>query len=141
MSRVTEGLVLRHAPSGPQGRYAAIIDIAQDVLLSELAEDGIFGHLVFKGGTALRKFYAGAQGRFSTDLDFSVRNPDDDPTTVGAMLREEIDGREIDGFRYSVVNHRGRDSITYETPVRGGSPLNAKLYIGPPSWLEPNHPA
>lgn len=28
--------------------------------------------LAFKGGTALRKLYAGNQGRFSLDLDFSV---------------------------------------------------------------------
>ena len=32
-------------------------------------------HLVFKGGTSLRKLYAGNQGRFSLDLDFSVANP------------------------------------------------------------------
>jgi hypothetical protein len=28
--------------------------------------------LVFKGGTALRKFRAGNAGRFSTDLDFAA---------------------------------------------------------------------
>ena len=69
------------------------------------------------------------------------KQPHDDPTAVGAMLREEVDGREIDGFRYSVVNHRGRDAITYNTPFRGDSPLSTKLDIGPPSWLEANHPA
>jgi predicted nucleotidyltransferase component of viral defense system len=33
----------------------AIIDIAQDLLLAALDEDGVLDHLVFKGGTALRK--------------------------------------------------------------------------------------
>jgi Nucleotidyl transferase AbiEii toxin, Type IV TA system len=47
----------------------------------------IFDHLVFKGGTALRKLYAGNAGRFSTDLDFSVCNPDDEPETVTELLR------------------------------------------------------
>ena len=32
--------------------------------------------LVFKGGTALRKFRAGNAGRFSTDLDFAA--PDEE---------------------------------------------------------------
>ena len=56
-----------------------MIDIAQDLLLAHLHAQGMFEHLVFKGGTALRKLYAGNAGRFSTDLDFSVRDPDDRP--------------------------------------------------------------
>lgn len=54
------------------GRSAALVDIAQDLLLGHLVDAGIFEHLVFKGGTALRKTYAGNAGRFSTDLDFSL---------------------------------------------------------------------
>jgi hypothetical protein len=68
------GHIARHTPrgAGSQGRDAAIIDIAQDLLLRHLHEAGILKRLVFKGGTALRKFYAGNDGRFSLDLDFSV---------------------------------------------------------------------
>ena len=73
MSRITTGWLARHTPQGPGGRQAALIDIAQDLLLARLCERGVFDHLVFKGGTALRRLNA---GRFSTDLDFSVRNPD-----------------------------------------------------------------
>lgn len=62
------GHVLRHAPAGGQGREAALIDIAQDLLLRRLHDDGLLSMLAFKGGTALRKLYAGAQGRFSVDL-------------------------------------------------------------------------
>jgi hypothetical protein len=95
MSRITTGWLARHTPQGPGGRQAALIDIAQDLLLAQLCQQGIFDHLVFKGGTALRKLYAGNAGRFSTDLDFSVRNPDDDPEAVAWLLRDEIDGQDI----------------------------------------------
>ena len=69
MTNLTAGLLARHTPKGPTGRSAALIDIAQDLLLNRLADLGLFEHLVFKGGTALRKLYAGSSGRFSTDLD------------------------------------------------------------------------
>ena len=72
---ITPAHVLRHAPPGAraQGREAAVVDIAQDLLLRHLHQIGLMDELVFKGGTALRKLYAGNAGRFSLDLDFSVR--------------------------------------------------------------------
>jgi predicted nucleotidyltransferase component of viral defense system len=63
--RLTQGHVLRHAPAqSPQGRDAAVIDIAQDLLLRHLSERGVLTLVAFKGGTALRKVYAGGGGRF-----------------------------------------------------------------------------
>jgi uncharacterized protein len=138
MSRITTGWLARHTPQGPGGRQAALIDIAQDLLLARLCERGVFDHLVFKGGTALRKLYAGNAGRFSTDLDFSVRNPDDDPEAVAELLRGEIDGQDIDGFRYFVEDHRGRAQVRYETPFGGVGNLTTKLDIGPAPWLTPD---
>jgi uncharacterized protein len=111
MSHITAGWLARHTPQGPGGRQAALIDIAQDLLLTRLQERGVFDHLVFKGGTALRKFYAGNAGRFSTDLDFSIRDPADDPQTVSELLRDEIDGQNLDGFRYLIEDHRGRAHV------------------------------
>lgn len=66
---LTIGWIARHTPSGAGagGREAAILDIAQDLLLRELHHAGALDALVFKGGTALRKLYAGQQGRFSLD--------------------------------------------------------------------------
>lgn len=91
--RLTQGHVLRHAPAqSPQGRDAAVIDIAQDLLLRHLAERDVLDLVAFKGGTALRKVYAGSAGRFSTDLDFSVATLDDDPASVIQLLIGEIDG-------------------------------------------------
>ena len=34
MSRITTGWLARHTPQGPGGRYAALIDVAQDLLLA-----------------------------------------------------------------------------------------------------------
>lgn len=50
--------------------------------MRELHESGALDPLVFKGGTALRKLYAGNQGRFSLDLDFSLAAPADPDTVV-----------------------------------------------------------
>lgn len=73
-SSLTEGHIARHIPtgSGAPGREAAIIDIAQDYLLSYLEDIGKMNQVSLKGGTAIRKLYAGREGRFSLDLDFSI---------------------------------------------------------------------
>lgn len=136
---LTKGHVLRHAPAqSAQGAEAALIDIAQDLLLRSLAEEGALELVAFKGGTALRKVYAGARGRFSTDLDFSVANLTDDPAEVQALIVEAIDGREIGPFRYRLVTRRGRAHIAYENGLGFDvGELRSKLDIGPPPWLPP----
>lgn len=136
---LTKGHVLRHAPAqSTQGAEAALIDIAQDLLLRALADEGALELLVFKGGTALRKVYAGARGRFSTDLDFSVANLTDEPAEVQALVTEAIDDREIGPFRYRIEERRGRAHITYENDLGlDVGALRSKLDIGPPPWLTP----
>ena len=134
---ITPGLLARHTPKGPQGRPAALIDIAQDLLLAHLVSAGIFDLLVFKGGTALRKTFAGAAGRFSTDLDFSLRHPDLDRQTVQDLLTNAIDGYTTDGFSYAVQERRGRPEIVYDTPFGSPGALTTKLDVGPPVWIEP----
>jgi predicted nucleotidyltransferase component of viral defense system len=64
--RVNPGHIARHTPpgAGAQGREAAIVDIGQDLLLRELDCGGVLDRLAFKGGTALRKLFAGPAGRF-----------------------------------------------------------------------------
>jgi predicted nucleotidyltransferase component of viral defense system len=139
MSGLTVGWVARHTPRGSGGRDAALIDIAQDLLLARLHDEGMFEHLVFKGGTALRKLYAGNAGRFSTDLDFSVRDPGDDPADITDLLCTEVDGLQIDGFQYTVQDHRGRPTIAYRTPFGTVGNLRTKLDIGPAPWLPPDY--
>ncbi|MBC7763533.1 MAG: hypothetical protein H7201_17445 [Candidatus Saccharibacteria bacterium] len=55
--RLTIGHIARHTPhgAGAQGRDAAIVDIAQDLLLRHLQGTGVLDALAFKGGTSLRK--------------------------------------------------------------------------------------
>ena len=109
--RLTQDHLLRHAPArSTQGRDAAIIDIAQDLLLRHLSERGPLTLVVVKGGTALRKVYAGVSGRFSTDLDFAIASLDDDPGTIATLLAEEIDG-----------THSAR-SLTASTTAGTGTP-------------------
>ncbi len=77
MTRITDGHLARHHQGIRGGRDAALLDIAQDHALHLLHNAGLFERgLVFKGGTALRKFRAGNAGRFSTDLDFAA--PDEE---------------------------------------------------------------
>jgi len=53
--QLTPGYLAQHAPGrSAQGREAALIDVAQDLLLRELADQGILESLAFKGGTAIR---------------------------------------------------------------------------------------
>ena len=94
---------MRHAPAqSAQGRGAALVDIAQELLLRHLSERGVLTMVAFKGGTALRKVYAGAAGRFSTDLDFAVASLDDDPDAVIGLLVDEIHGTQLGPFTFGV---------------------------------------
>jgi predicted nucleotidyltransferase component of viral defense system len=136
---LTLGWVGRHTPpgAGVDGRDAAIIDIAQDLLLRELHGRGTLDALVFKGGTSLRKLYAGNQGRFSLDLDFSVADPADDPDTVILDLVSEIDGLTAGPFTYGVTERRGKWWLTIGTEfATTDSTLSSKLDVSPPPWLE-----
>ena len=58
---IQPGHIARHTPrnAGAQGREAAVIDIAQDLLLRHLHDEGILDGVAIKGGTAIRKLYAG----------------------------------------------------------------------------------
>jgi len=79
-------------------RDGAVIDIDQDHALHLLHEAGLFDlGLVFKGGTALRKFRLGTAGRFSTDLDFAVGE-----RGLAELLFERLHGAAIDGFTFTM---------------------------------------
>jgi len=137
---IQPGHIARHTPqgAGSQGREAAIIDIAQDLLLRHLRSDGILNRLVFKGGTALRKLYAGNSGRFSLDLDFSVATIGEDSDDVLSELIECIEGQSIGPFTYGVSERRGKWFIKFMHPYGNNSnTLQSKLDVSPPPWLPP----
>lgn len=134
---IQPGHIARHTPkgAGAQGREAAIVDVAQDVLLAHLHEHSLLDGLAIKGGTAIRKLYAGSEGRFSLDLDFSVcggHNPD-----AVANLLMEIDGLSIGPFTYGITERRNKWSITFSSPFAASITLASKLDISLQSWLLP----
>lgn len=127
MTRITEGHLVRHYQGAKGGRDAALLDIAQDHALHLLHQAGLFGQgLVFKGGTALRKFRAGNAGRFSTDLDFAAPGED-----LPLAVLQSLDGAELDGFSFTIENlgdDGRRGDLRVETPF--GSPrLGAKVEL------------
>ncbi|WP_372734322.1 nucleotidyl transferase AbiEii/AbiGii toxin family protein [Nocardioides sp.] len=126
-NRLTEGHLVRHYQGVKGGRDAALLDIAQDFALHHLHEQGLFDRdLVFKGGTALRKFRAGSAGRFSTDLDFSAPSGE-----LALDVLQALDGVDVDGFRFTITtmgDDGRRGDLRVETPF--GSPdMGAKIEL------------
>jgi predicted nucleotidyltransferase component of viral defense system len=137
---LTVGHIARHTPrgAGAQGRDAAIVDIAQDLLLRHLHSRGVLDALAFKGGTSLRKLYAGNAGRFSLDLDFASVAIGADPEGALTDLIAAIEGTAIGPFRYGVTERRGKWILTYDHDFGGDtSGLLSKLDLNPPPWLPP----
>ncbi|MCL1805222.1 MAG: nucleotidyl transferase AbiEii/AbiGii toxin family protein [Clostridiales bacterium] len=139
-SQIQPGHIARHTPqsAGSQGRGAAIIDVAQDLLLRHLSQLGLADRLVFKGGTSLRKFYAGSAGRFSTDLDFGIADIRDNPGEVISKLVDAVSGLKLAPFSYEMTERRGKWTVVYLHPFSGADyKLTSKIDINPPPWLIP----
>jgi predicted nucleotidyltransferase component of viral defense system len=136
--KLTIGHLLRHSPSNSSaGLEAAVIDVAQDYLLAHLQECGVLDNLAIKGGTGLRKFYAGKAGRFSTDLDFTLIDPNAKIESVQDILFDSINNYKNDYFGYSVIERRGKLEIQYESDFIDSFALTTKIDIGPSLWLKP----
>jgi predicted nucleotidyltransferase component of viral defense system len=124
---ITEGYLVRHYQGAVGARDAALFAVAQDHLLMHLHAQGLFDRgLVFRGGTALRKFRAGNLGQFSTDLDFSA--PDD---ALALDVLSAVDGAEFFGFRFAVerLGDDGRRcDIVVDSPF-GRPKLGAKIEL------------
>jgi uncharacterized protein len=87
---------------GGRAREEAYLEFAQEHFLDWCRAEHLFDDdgLVFKGGTAIRKFVLGGQGRFSTDLDFAVS----DWTFADHMLEQlRDDGVSHQGVRMWVT--------------------------------------
>lgn len=138
--QITTAHVLRHTPRGArtQGREAAMVDIAQNLLLRELHDVGLMHDLAFKGGTALRKLYAGQAGRFSLDLDFSVADIGTNSEDVLALLEEHVDTLQLGPFTYTIENRSGKRHLRMASAELGfPESLSSKLDVSPPPWLAP----
>jgi hypothetical protein len=72
--------------SGLRDIMIAEKEVVLTFLLQLLSERGILDRLAFKGGTCLRKMFIGAQGRFSTDLDFTGTEEHDHEDLILDMM-------------------------------------------------------
>jgi predicted nucleotidyltransferase component of viral defense system len=136
--RITTAHVLRHTPTGAraQGREAALVDIAQDLLLRDLHATGLMDDLAFKGGTALRKLYAGNAGRFSLDLDFAVTRIGERADDILGLVEEHVSGLRLGPFAYGIEHRRGKRHLTMRSDELGSpESLSSKLDVSPPPWL------
>ncbi|MGL4484775.1 MAG: nucleotidyl transferase AbiEii/AbiGii toxin family protein [Anaerovoracaceae bacterium] len=133
------GHIARHTPknAASQGREAAIIDVAQDLLLQHLHKIRILDTLIIKGGTAIRKLYAGQAGRFSLDLDFSFNGFDANQDSIVNSFISAVDGLRIEPFTYSASQRRGKWNINFESHFSNEQSLSTKLDFSPSPWLKP----
>jgi uncharacterized protein len=85
-----------------QGVPQAIVekDLALSVALVLLSGSPLSGHVVFKGGTAIRKAYF-REARFSEDLDFTAFGISQ--AEVLPLLRKAIEGRESSGIKFGKI--------------------------------------
>jgi hypothetical protein len=94
-------------------------EVALTYVLHVLREKGSLNHLAFKGGTALRKLYMGATGRFSLDLDFTATGkiePDALLLDIVGVLHEQIYhgiSFTIPSSNYYVTDESGGAEVTY----------------------------
>ena len=82
--------------------------IAQDLLLRELQENGTLASVVIKGGTAIRKLYAGNEGHFSLDLDFAVAEVGQNRDEAALAFVAAVDDLSIGPFSYGIAERRGK---------------------------------
>ena len=84
---LTQAQVQRYSnESGLRDIMIAEKEAVLTFLLQLLSERGILARLAFKGGTCLRKMFIGAQGRFSTDLDFTGTEDHDHEDVILDMM-------------------------------------------------------
>lgn len=126
---ITEGYLARHYQGRRGGRGPAVIDIAQDHLFHLLAQEGFFDlgiGIAIKGGTALRKFFMGNAGRFSTDVDFAGM----DDTSASLMI-QLVDGARVGQFNFRLEELDGsqRMRLVIVSPF-GGTGVPARLDLG-----------
>jgi predicted nucleotidyltransferase component of viral defense system len=89
------------ASYGGRFRDAAYVELAQEHLLHWMFAEGLIHDedVVFKGGSALRKFVFGAKGRFSVDLDFTIND-----RYYGEHILTALQyGLQHEGVRFSIV--------------------------------------
>jgi predicted nucleotidyltransferase component of viral defense system len=144
---ITEAYMRRHTGALGKNREIALLDVAQEYVLEHLRREGAFENLlIFKGGTALRKFVFGKEGRFSVDLDFTIREEEaakEDRLAFAGMILDMLD--DVTCYEVRIRLDRRRDDaaqILLSTP-RGDVTEPCAISIRtqaawlPPIFLQP----
>ncbi len=107
--------------------YQTEKDYLQDIVLESVYRDSDL--MVFKGGTALCKFYG--LDRFSTDIDFTSLKPGISIEEMNRLLARAVDR----------LNGMGYESEIAETPATNKfGTYKAELVINGPRYLEHRRP-
>lgn len=109
-----------------RAREESYLELAQEHFLDWMRVHGLLSEVIFKGGTSLRKFVFGLQGRFSLDLDFATAD-----RAVGELVIDELES----GFTHEGVTFAGFDidkgamkgAWTAEAPGLGATGLACRL--------------
>lgn len=136
---ITEAYLRRHVAQYRGSGDASIVgllDVVQTYILEAIRLENYFERgLVFKGGTAIRKFFLGTSGRFSTDLDFTAVPGSSHPEEVLLWLAEGSELYDV-RFRCNLVDDR-RGQIDAYTPL-GKVEIPSLLEFSPRGvWLPP----
>ncbi len=113
-----------------QGVRFAFLELAQEHLLHWMVQEGMFDgtpeDVVFKGGTAIRKFRLGMRGRFSTDLDFAIS---DDAYASHVLLSLQEGLVDVEGvtFRATDVDVPAAKGRWIATVAGIGDTIEAKI--------------
>jgi len=75
MNSILEQMLDKYENTTVMDRKNSVKEVVQEIVLCGLSRAGFFDKAAFYGGTALRIFYG--LDRFSEDLDFSLKVPDD----------------------------------------------------------------
>jgi predicted nucleotidyltransferase component of viral defense system len=136
---ITEAYLRRHVAhyrGSGDALIVGLLDVVQTYILEALRQEGYFDRgLVFKGGTALRKFYLGSVGRFSTDMDFTFAP---DSSYLEDALLWLAEGSEIFDvrFRFNLIDDR-RGRLDADTPL-GKVEISSMVEFSPRgAWLNP----
>ena len=136
--RVDRNDLLRSYPAARRSKRvfeAAALDVAFDVVLSEMHRQRLFElcGMVFKGGTALRKFHFGHKSRFSFDLDFDAEEGSAD------IVAEQLEGYSSHGFAFEFNERRTHHLLKVVSPLFADGFYEVKIdFSNRGCWLPPD---
>lgn len=125
--------IARRTPrnAGVQDREAAVVGIAQDLLLRCLHDKGPLDGGAIQGGTAIHKLYAGNEGRSSLDFDFAVAKEGQDRNEAALSFAAAVDRLRVGPFEYGVRERRGKWSVLFSSRFVEEPTLSTKLDFSP----------